>query len=128
MQDALRFAMDVIIGGKYNSAKKDNDFIYHEAILALDTLQPVKGLKQRGREASVMVGDEGTPLVKPLPVNPTDIAVTCPDIFAKLVTMAVHEASSLYRWAVGASSSLGQVGLAGLGTQASHNRCVPSVQ
>ncbi|EPY89389.1 tyrosine-protein phosphatase non-receptor type 23 [Camelus ferus] len=79
VQDALRFAMDVI-GGKYNSAKKDNDFIYHEAVPALDTLQPVKG----------------APLVKPLPVNPTDPAVTGPDIFAKLVPMAAHEASSLY--------------------------------
>lgn len=29
---------------RYNSAKKDNDFIYHEAVPALDTLQPVKGL------------------------------------------------------------------------------------
>ncbi|KAK2506411.1 hypothetical protein MC885_013642 [Smutsia gigantea] len=65
---------------RYNSAKKNNDFIYHEAILALDTLQPVKG----------------APLVKPLPVNPTDPAVTGSDIFAKLVTMAAHEASSLY--------------------------------
>ncbi|XP_004704046.1 tyrosine-protein phosphatase non-receptor type 23 isoform X1 [Echinops telfairi] len=79
VQDALRFAMDVI-GGKYNSAKKDNDFIYHEAVPALDTLQAVKG----------------APLVKPLPVNPTDPAVTGPDIFAKLVPMAAHEASSLY--------------------------------
>uniref|UniRef100_A0A452TAC8 Protein tyrosine phosphatase non-receptor type 23 n=1 Tax=Ursus maritimus TaxID=29073 RepID=A0A452TAC8_URSMA len=65
---------------RYNSAKKDNDFIYHEAVPALDTLQPVKG----------------APLVKPLPVNPTDPAVTGPDIFAKLVPMAAHEASSLY--------------------------------
>ncbi|KAF6100742.1 protein tyrosine phosphatase non-receptor type 23 [Phyllostomus discolor] len=79
VQDALRFTMDVI-GGKYNSAKKDNDFIYHEAVPALDTLQAVKG----------------APLVKPLPVNPTDPAVTGPDIFAKLVPMAAHEASSLY--------------------------------
>ncbi|XP_038611379.1 tyrosine-protein phosphatase non-receptor type 23 [Tachyglossus aculeatus] len=79
VQDALRFTMD-IIGGKFNSAKKDNDFIYHEAVPPLDTLQPVKG----------------APLVKPLPVNPTDPAVTGPDIFAKLVPMAAHEASSLY--------------------------------
>lgn len=40
----------------------------------------------------------GAPLVKALPVNPTDPAVTGPDIFAKLVPMAAHEASSLYRW------------------------------
>ncbi|CAM9198499.1 unnamed protein product, partial [Bubo scandiacus] len=79
VQEALRFTMDVI-GGKYNSAKKDNDFIYHEAVPALDTLQSVKG----------------APLVKALPVNPTDPAVTGPDIFARLVPMAAHEASSLY--------------------------------
>ncbi|XP_072269152.1 tyrosine-protein phosphatase non-receptor type 23 [Pyxicephalus adspersus] len=79
VQEALRFTMDVI-GGKCNSAKKDNDFIYHESVPALDTLQAVKG----------------APLVKPLPVNPTDPAVTGPDIFSKLVPMAAHEASSLY--------------------------------
>lgn len=28
---------------RYNSAKKDNDFIFHEAVPALDTLQSVKG-------------------------------------------------------------------------------------
>uniref|UniRef100_A0A8D2JG41 Tyrosine-protein phosphatase non-receptor type 23 n=1 Tax=Varanus komodoensis TaxID=61221 RepID=A0A8D2JG41_VARKO len=65
---------------RYASAKKDNDFIYHEAVPALDTVQSVKG----------------APLVKALPVNPTDPAVTGPDIFAKLVPMAAHEASSLY--------------------------------
>uniref|UniRef100_A0A8C8SWK5 Tyrosine-protein phosphatase non-receptor type 23 n=1 Tax=Pelusios castaneus TaxID=367368 RepID=A0A8C8SWK5_9SAUR len=79
VQEALRFSLDVI-GGKYNSAKKDNDFIYHEAVPALETLQSVKGAT----------------LVKALPVNPTDPAVTGPDIFAKLVPMAAHEASSLY--------------------------------
>ncbi|XP_066546751.1 tyrosine-protein phosphatase non-receptor type 23 isoform X2 [Amia ocellicauda] len=79
VQDALRFTMDVI-GGKFNSAKKDNDFIYHETVPALDTLPSVKG----------------APLVKALPVNPTDPSVTGPDIFSKLVPMAAHEASSLY--------------------------------
>lgn len=43
--------------------------------------------------------------MKALPVNPTDPAVTGPDIFAKLVPMAAHEASSLYR----------QVGVGGAG-------------
>lgn len=32
-----------LLGFRYNSAKKDNDFIYHEAVPALDTLQSVKG-------------------------------------------------------------------------------------
>ncbi|KAG5856819.1 hypothetical protein ANANG_G00011940 [Anguilla anguilla] len=79
VQEALKFTMDVI-GGKFNSAKKDNDFIYHESVPALDTLPSVKG----------------APLVKALPVNPTDPSVTGPDIFSKLVPMAAHEASSLY--------------------------------
>ncbi|KAL6462376.1 hypothetical protein MHYP_G00287980 [Metynnis hypsauchen] len=79
VQEALRFTMDVI-GGKFNSAKKDNDFIYHESVPSLETLPSVKG----------------APLVKALPVNPTDPSVTGPDIFSKLVPMAAHEASSLY--------------------------------
>uniref|UniRef100_A0A8C2GQB8 Tyrosine-protein phosphatase non-receptor type 23 n=1 Tax=Cyprinus carpio TaxID=7962 RepID=A0A8C2GQB8_CYPCA len=79
VQEALRFTMDVI-GGKFNSAKKDNDFIYHESVPPLETLTSVKG----------------APLVKALPVNPTDPSVTGPDIFAKLVPMSAHEASSLY--------------------------------
>ncbi|KAF4076163.1 hypothetical protein AMELA_G00227140 [Ameiurus melas] len=79
VQEALRFTMDVI-GGKFNSAKKDNDFIYHEVVPSLETLPSVKG----------------APLVKALPVNPTDPSVTGPDIFSKLVPMAAHEASSLY--------------------------------
>ncbi|KAG5265147.1 hypothetical protein AALO_G00261920 [Alosa alosa] len=79
VQDALRFSMDVI-GGKFNSAKKDNDFIYHETVPSMDTLATVKGAS----------------LVKALPVNPTDPSVTGPDLFSKLVPMAAHEASSLY--------------------------------
>lgn len=79
VQEALKFTMDVI-GGKFNSAKKDNDFIYHETVPSLETLASVKG----------------APLVKALPVNPTDPTVTGPDLFAKLVPMAAHEASSLY--------------------------------
>lgn len=79
IQEALKFTMDVI-GGKYNSAKKDNDFIYHESVPSLDTLGAVKGAS----------------LVKPLPVSLTDQSVTGPDLFSKLVPMATHEASSLY--------------------------------
>ncbi|XP_051527115.1 tyrosine-protein phosphatase non-receptor type 23-like [Myxocyprinus asiaticus] len=79
VQEALRFTMDVI-GGKFNSAKKDNDFIYHESVPGIDTLAAVKGAS----------------LVKPLPVTPTDQSVTGPDLFSKLVPMATHEASSLY--------------------------------
>lgn len=42
------FPLSLLLTPRYNSAKKDNDFIYHEAVPALDTLQPVKGLKLRG--------------------------------------------------------------------------------
>ncbi|XP_078254511.1 tyrosine-protein phosphatase non-receptor type 23 isoform X2 [Rhinoraja longicauda] len=79
VQEALRFTMDVI-GGKYTSAKKDNDFVYHETVPPIDSLTSVKGAS----------------LVKALPVNPTDPNVTGPDIFTKLVPMEAHEASSLY--------------------------------
>lgn len=44
----------------------------------------------------VIMSSLGAPLVKALPVNPTDPSVTGPDLFAKLVPMAAHEASSLY--------------------------------
>uniref|UniRef100_A0A673JEP7 Tyrosine-protein phosphatase non-receptor type 23 n=1 Tax=Sinocyclocheilus rhinocerous TaxID=307959 RepID=A0A673JEP7_9TELE len=43
VQEALRFTMDVI-GGKFNSAQKDNDFIYHESVPPLETLTSVKGI------------------------------------------------------------------------------------
>ncbi|XP_078459919.1 tyrosine-protein phosphatase non-receptor type 23 isoform X2 [Lampetra planeri] len=77
--EALQFTMDVV-GGKYNSAKKDNDFIYHESVPSLDNLPAVKG----------------APLVKALPFQPTDPSVTGPDILARLVPMEAHKDSSLY--------------------------------
>lgn len=65
----------------------------------------------RGLVSTIVLPVPGAPLVKPLPVNPTDPAVTGPDIFAKLVPMAAHEASSLYRWVGGLALSLAHVGL-----------------
>lgn len=59
-----------------------------------------------GLVSTIFLSHTGAPLVKPLPVNPTDPAVTGPDIFAKLVPMAAHEASSLYRWVGGAGPVL----------------------
>ena len=38
----MKFTMDVV-GGKYNNAKKDNDFVYHDKVPALDSLPEVKG-------------------------------------------------------------------------------------
>lgn len=34
----------LIVFQRYNSAKKDNDFIYHESVPGLDTLGAVKGI------------------------------------------------------------------------------------
>ncbi|XP_071112236.1 tyrosine-protein phosphatase non-receptor type 23-like [Haliotis cracherodii] len=79
VQDALKFAQDVV-GGKFNSAKKDNDFVYHEKVPALDSLPEIKGAS----------------LVKGIPFNPTDPEISGPDIFQKLVPMEAHEASSVY--------------------------------
>ncbi|XP_060713065.1 tyrosine-protein phosphatase non-receptor type 23b [Tachysurus vachellii] len=79
IQEALKFTMD-IIGGKFNSAKKDNDFIYHESVPGLDTLAAVKG----------------SSLVKPIPISPTDPNTTGPDLFSNLVPLEAHVASSVY--------------------------------
>lgn len=100
---------------RYNSAKKDNDFIYHEPIPPTDTLTSVKGNRRNLQSSQLKLitfnlnqgtslirfslAPPGAPLVKALPVNPTDPSVTGPDLFAKLVPMAAHEASSLYRYA-----------------------------
>ena len=43
VEDALKFTMDVV-GGKFNAAKKDNDFVYHEKEPEIDTLDVVKGV------------------------------------------------------------------------------------
>lgn len=40
--EALNFAKDVIIG-KFQSAKKDNDFVYHEKVPDVDSLPEIKG-------------------------------------------------------------------------------------
>ncbi|KXS21134.1 BRO1-domain-containing protein [Gonapodya prolifera JEL478] len=68
-------------------AQKDNDLIYHDVIPSGDSLGPVAKLQA----------------VKPLTFaevcagGPTDIPkIVGPDIFAKLVPISVHEASSCY--------------------------------
>ncbi|XP_062613644.1 tyrosine-protein phosphatase non-receptor type 23-like [Saccostrea cucullata] len=79
IQESFRFAMDVI-GGKYQSAKKDNDFVYHDKVPDITSLPEVKGAS----------------LVKGITFNPSDPEVSGPDLFQKLVPMEAHEASSLY--------------------------------
>lgn len=79
LSDALGFTMDVV-GGKFNAATKENEFVYHEKVPPLDSLPEVKGAS----------------LVKGIPFDPSDPEVSGQDIFARLVPMEAHEASSLY--------------------------------
>lgn len=66
---------------RYNSAVKDNNFVYHDKVPDPATLPEAKGAS----------------LVKPLPFEPANEALTGPDIFAKLVPMEAHLAASTYR-------------------------------
>ena len=43
IEEALKFTLDVV-GGKFNNAKKDNDFVYHDKVPTLDSLPEVKGM------------------------------------------------------------------------------------
>ncbi|XP_003700623.2 tyrosine-protein phosphatase non-receptor type protein myopic isoform X1 [Megachile rotundata] len=78
-EEALTFTNDVI-EGKRKAAKNENEFIYHEEVPEKETLPTVKGAS----------------LVKGISFSINDPEVSGPDIFARLVPMKVHEASSLY--------------------------------
>uniref|UniRef100_A0A131XBV6 Putative tyrosine protein phosphatase non-receptor type n=1 Tax=Hyalomma excavatum TaxID=257692 RepID=A0A131XBV6_9ACAR len=77
--ETLSFAMDVI-GGKFKAAKKENEFVYHERVPPVESLPEVKGAN----------------LVKGISFSPTDPEISGPDIFARLVPIEAHEASSIY--------------------------------
>ncbi|XP_046426773.1 tyrosine-protein phosphatase non-receptor type 23 isoform X1 [Neodiprion fabricii] len=79
VEDALTFTNDVI-EGKRKAAKNENEFIYHEEVPERDALPSIKGAS----------------LVRGIPFSVSDSEVSGPDIFARLVPMKVHEASSLY--------------------------------
>ncbi len=115
IEEALKFSMDVI-GGKFSNAKKDNDFVYHDKVPALESLPEVKGAlstlhctfsdetnaetRMRSMQpcnCKTCFVAPGASLVKGIPFNPTDPEVSGPDIFQRLVPMEAHEASSLYR-------------------------------
>lgn len=78
--ESLVFTRDVV-EGKRKAARNENDFIYHEEIPELDSLPNVKGAS----------------LVKGISFSVNDPEISGPDIFARLVPMKAHEASSLYR-------------------------------
>ncbi|KAL3280960.1 hypothetical protein HHI36_004185 [Cryptolaemus montrouzieri] len=77
--EGLAFTSDVV-EGKKKAAKNENDFIYHEEVPSKDTFEEIKGAS----------------LVKGTPFSISDVEVSGPDIFARLVPMEAHEASSLY--------------------------------
>lgn len=79
INEALTFTNDVV-EGKKKAAKNENEFIYHEEVPPLDILPEVKGAS----------------LVKGIMFNVNDPEVAGSDIFARLVPMKAHEASSLY--------------------------------
>uniref|UniRef100_V5H838 Putative tyrosine-protein phosphatase non-receptor type 23 n=2 Tax=Ixodes ricinus TaxID=34613 RepID=V5H838_IXORI len=79
LDETLAFAMDVI-GGKHQAAKKENEFVYHDKVPPLDTLPEVKGAN----------------LVKGIGFCPTDPEICGADIFARLVPLEAHQASSIY--------------------------------
>jgi len=64
-------------------SEKENEFIYHEKPPELD---------------SIVSDIKGVSLVKGIPFRFDDTEVSGPDIFARLVPMEAHEASSLYRF------------------------------
>ncbi|XP_011638126.1 tyrosine-protein phosphatase non-receptor type 23 [Pogonomyrmex barbatus] len=79
VEESLTFTNDVI-EGKRKAAKNENEFIYHEEVPEKESLPTVKGAS----------------LVKGISFNINDPEVSGQDIFARLVPMKVHEASSLY--------------------------------
>ncbi|CAD5122815.1 DgyrCDS11220 [Dimorphilus gyrociliatus] len=79
MEETVRFVNDVVTG-KFNSAKKDNDFVYHAKVPKLEDFTPV----------------EGATLVKGIIFDHTDVEISGLDIFRELVPLEAHEASSIY--------------------------------
>jgi tyrosine-protein phosphatase non-receptor type 23 len=81
VSDSLLFTNDVITG-KFDIAKKENEFIYHEKVPEFESLPQM----------------EGTALVKGIGFSITDREVSGQDIFHRLVPLEAHAASSMYRY------------------------------
>ena len=79
IENCLAFSSD-IIDGKFESAKKENEYIYHEKIPEFDSLPK----------------HNGAPLVKGIGFEISDQEISGQDIFNRLVPMEAHELSSLY--------------------------------
>uniref|UniRef100_A0A1B0AJE8 Tyrosine-protein phosphatase non-receptor type 23 n=1 Tax=Glossina pallidipes TaxID=7398 RepID=A0A1B0AJE8_GLOPL len=79
INESLIFTADVV-EAKRKNAKNENEFIYHEAVPELNTIAAVQGAN----------------LVNGISFSITDPEVAGEDIFARLVPMKAHEASSMY--------------------------------
>ncbi|CAH0393687.1 unnamed protein product [Bemisia tabaci] len=79
VQEALTFTMDVVVG-KMKPAQNENNLIYHEKVPDREALPDVKGKS----------------LVRGIAFSVNDTEISGQDIFANLVPMKAHEASSLY--------------------------------
>ncbi|SPP76051.1 tyrosine-protein phosphatase non-receptor type 23 isoform X1 [Drosophila guanche] len=79
INESLSFTADVV-EAKRKNAKNENEFIYHEAVPELSTIAAVQGAN----------------LVNGIGFQVTDEEYAGADIFARLVPMKAHEASSLY--------------------------------
>ncbi|XP_016999257.2 tyrosine-protein phosphatase non-receptor type 23 [Drosophila takahashii] len=79
INESLSFTADVV-EAKRKNAKNENEFIYHESVPELSTIAAVQGAN----------------LVNGIGFQVTDEEHAGPDLFARLVPMKAHEASSLY--------------------------------
>ncbi|XP_033238229.1 tyrosine-protein phosphatase non-receptor type 23 [Drosophila pseudoobscura] len=79
INESLSFTADVV-EAKRKNAKNENEFIYHEAVPELSTIAAVQGAN----------------LVNGIGFQVTDEEYAGADIFARLVPMKAHEASSMY--------------------------------
>ncbi|RWS30934.1 tyrosine-protein phosphatase non-receptor-like protein 2 [Leptotrombidium deliense] len=79
VDDALKFLSEMITS-KLNTAKKENDFVYHESVPTSDKLTAVKGAS----------------LVKGIGFSVSDKDVSGNDIFIRLVPIEAHELASVY--------------------------------
>lgn len=76
----MSFTRDVV-EGKRKNAVSENDFIYHQEVPLIDSLPKIKGAV----------------LVKCIEFDFSDPEISGPDIFERLISLEVHQLSSVYR-------------------------------
>lgn len=69
-----------VLNYRQANAKKENDFIYHEKVPALEDFADIQGVA----------------LVKPIGFDPLDPSISGEDLFATLVPLGVLKSVSMY--------------------------------